>query len=513
MCGVASLVIGCSYPALPPVGGSTDGGGSLPGGPGATSPVTLDWQIAQPLPAQPTFAPISPAPKVRIAPMFPAGSTGDTSATLAPFVDATYGSDGSIAIPSDYLDQTWRLEYTLADSIPHEVQWRPDVQAGHIAIPIFGRLSRLPVPSGAGYTITPTNSPSSFNNPRVFTTGLWTEGVGPTITGSTLDFNLTRSISLSGNIGLPDPAFGDQAFVVDYSTQAGCRVATGDAAFNPTLQAGAHTAVHPAWEINPISPISGADINQSFGARLNSQLDGLATYVQNATTLLFGISPSTAMPGLTNVSSPALQLYNAQLPVPVMLTLLECPISGNPEGTSPSTISELAAYPTILHAQIVGVRTALGMSLISGMETVLVGTSSAFSLSFPTPLTEQFTLSTSTARILLDGASEQIDIGPLHGTFILDFTPESGADLHADYYEVVVHQIANDSISTERIYTVTSPSVMLDSALFTPNADYVFEVRAITGHPQATHGDFSTVTYPYGTTIVYPRTIKTGPLQ
>lgn len=502
MLSAASLVIGCGYPALPPVGGSADGGPG-DGGSAANGPhVTLDWEVAQPLPSTLTFAPIVPAPKVRIAPL----DAANANTALAAFTDATYTADGTIAIPDDYLNHLWRLEYTLADGVPHEVQWQPDDRVGHIALPLFGRPVRDPVPSGAGYTITPTGGPASFNNPHVFTTGLWTEGIATP--GTAIDFDLTRSTSLSGPNGASDPAFGDQGFLIDYKlTPGGCRVAIGGAAFDPTVHAGTHTTVAPAWNVDNMSSLQGTDIPQTIGDRFKA-LNGLATYVPNATTIMFGISPSTVIPGLTVTPPISTQLYNAQLPVPVMLTLLECPLSGAPGNAMPLALSQLAAYPKVFHTQLVALRTALGVSLTSGMETVVVESLNSVSLGFLAPLTTQFALTTNTGKVALDGASEQINIGAAHGTFTFDFTPESGTSLHADYYEVTLHQITNNSMSTVRVYTVTSPSVKIDGTLITPNTDYVFEVRAITGHPQAAHGDFATVSYPYGMTIVYPRTFS-----
>src|SRR3954471_8486809 len=77
--------------------------------------VVLDWQIATLLASgdpDPTirFAPIDPAPKIRIAPID--GSFDHDKATYSP-------ADGSIGLPLAYLNTTWRLEYTLADNLPH----------------------------------------------------------------------------------------------------------------------------------------------------------------------------------------------------------------------------------------------------------------------------------------------------------------------------------------------------------------------------------------------------------
>ena len=111
--------------------------------------------------------------------------------------------------------------------MPHEVQWLPDGLQGHLTVPVFGRIQRDPVPSGGGYQITPPNAPATYTFPRVFTTGLWTEG-SASHNGTTVDYDFSNATSLSGAKGRPDPSFGDHALLVDYITDGnGCRVAVG----------------------------------------------------------------------------------------------------------------------------------------------------------------------------------------------------------------------------------------------------------------------------------------------
>jgi hypothetical protein len=121
----------------------------------------------------------------------------------------------------------------------------------------------------------------------------------------------------------------------------------------------------------------------------------------------------------------------------------------------------------------------------------------------------------------LAGGSDQLPAGPASGIFELTFERETAADLRADYYDVVLHRIAAGALIPERIYTVTEPTitepgtppkvrVRIDGMDLAPNADYVFEVRSYKGHPQAQHGDFTPVDYPYGAAIVFTRTFKTS---
>jgi hypothetical protein len=482
--------------------------------------VVLDWQIATVFPAGATspgapdpalvYQPIAPAPRLRLAALVdPAAAPGDPNPALGKLVPVAYSSsDGFISIPRDFLTAPWRLEYTLADGVPHEVQWLPDDKQGHLTVPLFGRLARNAPPAGGGYTITPNNNPPPYMFPRVFTTGLWTEGqVIPAPTGTTIDYAFANAKSLSGTNGAPDAVAGDQALVVDYIVDgaSGCRIAVGSATLAPpTLQMAIHSAIAPVWDAARVN-VMGAVVGLPFIGRLANDL---GTFSPALSALLYGSAASTSMPGLAGTQNAA-GLVGAVFPVPVMATLLQCPYNVNP---FPMTAQPalLDAFPRVLHVQLVDTRTALGITLISGMETVIAASGTgAFTMAFPAPLPTKITLMTpAKGAVPLDGSAESVDVGAARGPFTLAFTPEMGADLRADYYDVVLHRITGGVMTTERIYTVTSPAVRIDGATFVPGADYVFEIRAIKGHLQAPHGDFAPVDYPYGMAIVFARTFK-----
>jgi hypothetical protein len=46
----------------------------------------------------------------------------------------------------------------------------------------------------------------------------------------------------------------------------------------------------------------------------------------------------------------------------------------------------------------------------------------------------------------------------------------------------MLHRVVGSGLTTERMYTITSPSVQIDGAVLAPNADYVFEIRTDAGH-------------------------------
>jgi hypothetical protein len=480
--------------------------------------VSLTWQIAATAPSgepaaaldYPPFAATS-APTVRIAPIDGA------------FQAAAYSSDadkpGWIEIPRNYFtekdatshNKPWRLEYTLPGGKAHEVQWTPQDKLGHLVVPMVGRLDRGSVPIGGGYTATPSNPPASYTYPRVFTTGLWTDGVAdPPASGAPIDYDFSNAQSLSGGKGGPDPAQGDRAIVVDFVIDgAGCRIATGSAALTSVaLAPGAHTAQSVTWDATT-AVVSSDPITTAFIQRLTDVLGPLHGSFNGSLSLqLLGITANAGFPGLTGTSSSLL------LPIPVMQTLLQCPYNANPLPRA-AQIALLASFPHVLHVQMIDSRSVLGVSLNSGLETVIATTGAGgFKIVFPAPMATQIKLATPTKGTLdLSGAADQLAAGPVgasSGSFTLSFTPEAGTDLRADYHDVLLHRITVDGLTTERIYTSTAPSVRIDGAFLVPGSDYVLEIRTYKGHVMAPLGDFAPVDYPYGAAIVFTRTFTTS---
>jgi hypothetical protein len=261
----------------------------------------------------------------------------------------------------------------------------------------------------------------------------------------------------------------------------------------------------------------------SIFARLTTGLGPLNTTVSNTESqLVFGAVPSTSFPGLIGTAE------GFQLPVPVMQPLLQCPQGPQAPGpTDPSMIPAAARptllgdFPTAVHVQLVELRTVAALQnvqLYSGMETVIAASAGGgFKMSFPAAIPTQITLATPTVgRVdLVDNMNmDQVAVGAPTGRFTLDFVPEPGIGLRADYYDVYLHRINvttnSATLTTERIYTVTAPEVVIDGSVLDAGADYVFEIRSYAGHVMAPRGDFAPVDYPYGSAVVFTRTFKTS---
>ncbi|HSS02680.1 MAG TPA: hypothetical protein VLM79_36715 [Kofleriaceae bacterium] len=497
--------------------------------------IELTYQIAGVLPSGApnpaiAFAPLMPKPVVKLAPLLPGKPMEDLA-------EAEYSSaDGWVLIPRSYLEGPWRLEYTVADGVsapvPHEVQWSPEDKAGHLTVPLSGRLAPATLPVDAGYKVKP-NGAGMFNSPEMITTGLWTAGPArsdPT-NAATAIYDLVDAVFLSGKKGRPDPALGDRAFLVDFAMPdaQGCRAASGAVTLDSAeAQTGPRMTQVPTatWDTAK-KPVKSTALDLSFVTRLQGNLGKLHGAITG--DLLFGFAPSLSMPSLA-AASPALPL---PLPLPVMATVLRCPYSPNPGDARPGTPLPATAqpagldrFPQVLHVQLADVRTVLGVPLASGMEVVLAAGPvlptgpTGFTISFPAAIPGKPMLTTpSKGAIDLAGDSEQLDIGPVRDSLgkpvelQLSFTPEvNTADgVRADYDDILLHRFDGASLTTDRIYTVTAPSVRIDSSVLQPNTTYVLEIRTYKGHPAAARGDFTQIDYPYGAAIMFTRTFKTAP--
>jgi hypothetical protein len=454
----------------------------------------------------------------------------------------TYHNDaaepGWIEIPKPYFDhpagsaspRTWRLEYTVPGGVPHEVQWAPEDTVGHLVVPVVGRLDRVPVPTGSGYTVSlgVNFSTPPTHNPRVFTTGLWSSGpteppVNIAVGQSSIDYDFGKAVSLSGTKGIPVAAQGDRGLVVDYVSDPDakgikCNVAVGAATLETlALSATGHTVQAGTWDMSRLAVTSDIPGVGAF-ARLGPALGALGAGASNVDSqLMFGVIPSSSFPGLIGTSD------DFRLPVPVILPLLTCPAAPNEMGP-PDTASIprtaqptlLADFPTALHVQLVEARTvaAPSITLYSGMETVIAAPAGGgFQLSFPASIPTKIKLTTPTAGTIdLVGGPDQAAIGAASGAFTLDFVPETTPGLRADYHDVYVHRIIATSqgnqLTTDRIYTVTAPQVRIDGSAFHIAGDYVLEIRSYAGHVAAPRGDFAPVDYPYGSAVVFTRTFR-----
>jgi len=477
--------------------------------------VKLTSRVAGVLPSgapdlEPVDLPIAPAPRVRYAALDQA------------WQDASYDPDGTVTVARELFAAQpdgglvpWRFEYTLSDGVPHEVQWAPEDKHGQLAIPLFGRAVREVAPSSAGYDVAPIGV-NPLQSPRVFTTGLWTEGIASNHNTASVTYSFGSAVSMSGPRGRPDPAQGDRAFVIDYGIDdpTACRFATGSAVLaSAALEASGHSTPMATWDASKravssanVAP-AGHDITR-FGAI--ASLGGAPV----VGSFSFGYAASAVLAGLPGVPRSAQLPVSTVLPTPVMLTILQCPYKPLAMAYDQVAAAQPAAldpFSRIMHVQLYSTRTVDGVALVSGMESATLGaTFTGFVPTFPAaiPVAVQLEAAGGGMTDLL-GPSEGVAVGP-PGRFTVHITPEAEAGVRADYYDVTLHRFDAGGLTTERIYTVISPEVVLDAASLAPAADYVLEIRSFRGHPNVRQGDFRQVEYPYGSAILFTRKFHTS---
>jgi len=432
---------------------------------------------------------ISPPPSVKI---------GRIAGELT---DATIDDTGEFQIPYDYETTAWRLVYQLANDVPREVHWTPvSNRVPHATVPLYGRVDRAPIPGpNTTMSLNAPGSPANHSGPRVFTTGVWTESqpVFPVPPGSTFTYNLNQSIQLSGPPGAPERTKGDLVVLVDYLTSSGCRRSVGSAAFQLDLADGPSTTINAETWSN--TGIAVTAVNPVFADTLRAALTAGSTDTTSVTTVVqFGPSPSSTMPGFTQ------RVSFLGLRAPLILPMLQCTgsdLSGLPSYNLPDSLS---VFPQRAHIQLTADRTVSGgPTLTSGLAVVEPFTGATvmfdFDVAYPSPpfLLGTLDLSTADHVMLTDGTD------PL----VLSFTNES-MKMPADYYEVVLHRVTGVSIAVERVYTLVGPSLTIERSVLAPNSEYVFEIRAYLGAPDASLADFRSHLSTQSSAVVWTHTFR-----
>lgn len=455
------------------------------------------------------YAPIDPAPAVQL------GLVG------GPLEPATYAPDGTVEYPARFVGQLWRLIYTLEDGIPREVHWSPPAGdlVAHLVEPVFGRLERAPVPPGSGYLITPNGSPPQHTLTRVFTTGVWTEGVSTgTSTGVTFVYDFaTKAVPMSGPLGAPERAKSDFAALADFRILNGCRVASGAAAFPvPDLVAGMHTAppLQPSYESanKQVRLMLGGPA--PIDARLKDLLGDRAG-MTNLSRMQYGYVPSLGVFGFSKpVPAPVLDF---RLPSPRMIAFASCTVPENAGTYQTEAFADPAdirdRFPPVVHVEVVNQRVRGATTLTSGFSGVLTSSDYNFSSGFLVAAPVNLRLEQNGAQIAdlddlaQEGAPVPLGADPVDLAFDLEVSPL----LAADYFDVTLYLIEpqTGALALQRVYTITDRKLRIEPSFLQPNKEYAFELRAYRGRPVAARADFSVNTYPQYAATIFSRIFKT----
>jgi hypothetical protein len=452
------------------------------------------------------YHPITPAPAVEL------GLLGE------PLEPAAYNEvEGIVEYPTDFIGKRWRLVYTLDGGVPREVQWSPQVgedQFPQLVEPLFGRLERKPVPMNSGYAIEPTDTPLTNSQTRVFTTGIWTEGVSGGFLGGTFNYDFSaNAVSLSGPIGAPEMAKLDHAVLAHFQTSGSCRFTASVATFVvPDLMENSYQA--PAMQPTYVDSDRNVSVRLAGVEPIDSRLRfllGARAAPANLNRMQFGYAPSTNMSGFSKPAPE--QVVDFFLPGPVMIAFANCTFV---QGTSPVTVPALAdppempgLFPRVAHVEIANQRMRNLVTLTSGFSAVVASSTYDFSADFPVAAPTRVMLQRNGAMIAeLHTDPDGTTLPAGEGLLELTFDVEPNVSLGADYFDVTLYALQGTRLAKQRVYTVTERKVMLDTAFMIPGTEFVFEIRSYRGLPNTDRGNFALNTYPQYVASIFTHTFK-----
>jgi hypothetical protein len=471
---------------------------------------SLVWAIATTdgMPVPPAIDPVliyKPIGSETARPMVPSIQVGDDAALATADYDL---QDGSFEIPYALRESPHRIVYTLpGESVPHEVQWA--LTGARLTIPRTTRLDAAPVPTGSGYTITPSGlSPTTqLVAPVLYTSGVFTysnNGLDFEQNGSSITYRYAANARpLTGPTGAPQAGKGDWVLLGEYQARSTSQSSLRSYALSRVeLQPNMMTAPspEPAW----VTPTMERMLTTNSCATVPSEclpLINTAGAVQRLHTLfgaggvdsqhmMYGVSPSTELPGFLPGVAPTF------IERPLVLPFLES--SKNDANLIVTDPSAELGLERVLSARASYARTVSGVTLTTSIQ----GITNRFEtngLQFSAPLATNIMLDTINLSDM-DGVA----VPPSSDVHKLKFAPEIGFD--ADDYVITLYEITGTSLAPVRIYHVIEPEVKISGSLLVAGHQYVLGITARTGFPGASTGDYSRAQYPFSSTTTFART-------
>ena len=421
-----------------------------------------------------------------------------------PLEPARYLEDapsGIVPYPIEYVTKLWRLEYTPAQDVPHEVQWSPADTAGHLVVPAVGRTERTSVPANTGYILSmklPSNTLYSFTPETViYTTGYWSRAASAVST-LTPKVDFSTASPMSGGPSAPSDAAGDVIVAVDYTLDGNCRVPNRAGAVQAApLQNGMMTSLELAFETSSEQLIPVFDGESPFDAQARlTGLLGARTDDISGGKLIFARLAHTSLPFTTSFEG---------VPAPQHIPIVECPVL---QGVPASPVFDLGGRLAFTKATYVFVsndRVVSGVRLRSSIATIgRATTNSMYQATFDVAATRSIKL----GDIDLADGADGAPIGT--GDAVeLALAFDSSPTLIIDYYEVTLYRLASTTLEPIRTYISPDPAITtirFDRALLLPDAQYVLAVRTYRGRSGARGGDFATVQGPQAVATIFSRT-------
>lgn len=439
--------------------------------------------------AAPMLVDVTPDPKARIALVDEA---------LKP---VGYGMGGVVGYPNNFLAKPWRLEYTPPDGTPVEVQWSPAEGAGHVVVPVIGRVARTQVPTGTGYAVRlkkPDQTFHTFADPVVYTTGYWSATPGTVSSMLNIDFSVAPS--MSGPAGAPSAAAKDVVVAIDYSVDAGtgCRYASrAGSGLASELENGMMKPLDLPLDTSSEAVVLTYVVEAPMDAQghLLTVL-GPRGDDQSGSRVIYGRFAHSGLPAFTTTIS--------GVPAPAMIPLATCPVLVQTPPSMNDAGSGLA-FTKGMFSYVTNDRTVSGVRLRSSIATVgfLSSGTSTYEATFDVPLATTVQL----------GAKDLIAAdGGLIASTPSDLTIGIEPNRPFDYVEVALYKLTANSLELVRTYVATTSTatatLRFDPSVMMPNAEHVFAIRTYRGRPGARQSDFSTVQAPQAVGTIFTRTFR-----
>jgi hypothetical protein len=433
---------------------------------------------------QATFVPITPAPRVQY------GRIGEA------LVDTVYTSQ-DVPVGYEFAEaaEPWRLVYTLAGGVPHEVHWRPSetMRPGHAVALQLTPNDRMPAPSSGSFRLAPTSPPTAWGiETRVYTTNAWTVNTMPTrdATGVTSDYVSAQTKAIAGPKRKPDPA-KDFEVVLDYNVSTidpNCHVVTGAAAFRIDLATGADDGIPQMFKLDDKPGDHTISSPNPMQVKTNLALaNGLDPFTEMSTVQLVTYGPAGGLPLFHHRED----VSGFPVPAPPGMLLARC-IDG-------PTVVPTFGYPLRVELETIGtlVYTTRQMALAGGAPSVrnLIAVSIMSELG-------PYNVSIANLTFPIDPV---IDATPVNITNPTEVTVPSGGTTATldfglggtnplvDLYEATLYRVEGTELVPVREFTFTEKPLRFDRDQGLPaNTRYVFAIRTIRGaSANVANADFS----------------------
>ena len=330
--------------------------------------------------------------------------------------------------------------------------------------------------------------------------------------------------SMSGAMGTPDRAHGDEELVVDFDTGTAPNRSTGFAKISVDLTGGSLSAATTNWGTTSTSFSPSSSDSTIRQTRLNkSTVLGTALYAKPSSTtpieIIAGVIPNTQMPSMTiRSASGGFDDTPVLLPLAHYFSFVSPVAFANPftsadEPTVDKIMPEALLYRVIHRRPLLPASNCTidppAMCVDSGFQE-LVHKTGAVTVDYPVGIAS----AVSFAGMPLDNVADGSTMIPLPASGFADlaFSIDGGTmttDCTATLYHVTTTLDPLRTFLVIPAATATQTPVRVSTDQLQSGETYAFGIACTDQHPGAKDGDLSTIgPYPVSGSQLFPATFK-----